>query len=144
MRDDHVAADGVRCRICYRRQVVHDTIFPESVPRPGSPAGLALFTGISSVVPPALTGRKDTLYPHKSNAEYQAYVDGDPALLAVLAQIDGQPRTAQVARHVVSRPEGPGSQPPGPFGVSFSAHAGEMGDFLAARTGDPTVTRGCR
>ncbi|WP_432994559.1 histidine-type phosphatase [Dactylosporangium sp. CA-233914] len=70
------------------------------------------FTGGLTSAAPALTGlvqapvtNKDVLYFHKQpqNADYRAYVDGDPDLAAVLARIDGQPRTAQVARHVVSR-----------------------------------------
>ncbi|HTJ35993.1 MAG TPA: histidine-type phosphatase [Dactylosporangium sp.] len=70
------------------------------------------FTGGLAAGNPALTGliqapvtNKDQLYFHKQpqNADYQAYADGDPDLLAVLARIDDQPRTAQVARHVVSR-----------------------------------------
>ncbi|MGW1894428.1 histidine-type phosphatase [Streptomyces sp. NPDC002004] len=48
---------------------------------------------------------KDLLYFHKQpqNADYQAYLAGDLDLAAVLAEIDGEPRTAQAARHVVSR-----------------------------------------
>ncbi|WP_426503127.1 histidine-type phosphatase [Dactylosporangium sp. McL0621] len=70
------------------------------------------FTGGLTAGNPALTGlvqppvtNKDLLYFHKQpqNADYQAYVDGDPDLAAVLAGIEGRPRTAEVARHVVSR-----------------------------------------
>ena len=70
------------------------------------------FTGGLTAGDPALAGliqspvtNKDLLYFHKQpqNADYQAYVDSDPDLAAVLAKIDGQPRTATVARHVVTR-----------------------------------------
>ncbi|MFD8705056.1 histidine-type phosphatase [Kitasatospora sp. NPDC059648] len=48
---------------------------------------------------------KNLLYFHKQpqNADYQAYVKSDPQLASVLAGIDGEPRTAETARHVVSR-----------------------------------------
>ncbi|WP_432840799.1 histidine-type phosphatase [Dactylosporangium sp. CA-092794] len=75
------------------------------------------FTGGLAEGDPALSGliqapvtNKDLLYFHKQpqNADYQAYVDSDPDLAAVLERIDDQPRTAQVARHVVSRLFEPG------------------------------------
>ncbi|MEU9097404.1 histidine-type phosphatase [Streptomyces sp. NPDC048361] len=48
---------------------------------------------------------KDLLYFHKQpqNADYQAYLSGDPQLAAVLGQINDAPRTASTAGHVVSR-----------------------------------------
>lgn len=48
---------------------------------------------------------KNLLYFHKQpqNADYQAYLASDPELAAVIAQIDGEPATAQAAEHVVSR-----------------------------------------
>lgn len=48
---------------------------------------------------------KDLLYFHKQpqNADYQAYLAGDPDLAAVIAEIDGEPSTAKAAEHVVSR-----------------------------------------
>ncbi|MFJ5547592.1 histidine-type phosphatase [Streptomyces sp. NPDC093225] len=48
---------------------------------------------------------KNLLYFHKQpqNADYQAYVAGDPDLAAVLARIDADPRTGRTAAHVVSR-----------------------------------------
>ena len=48
---------------------------------------------------------KDLLYFHKQpqNADYQAYVDSDPELKAVLDKIDGLPQTAATANRVVSR-----------------------------------------
>jgi Histidine phosphatase superfamily (branch 2) len=70
------------------------------------------FTGGLTAGDPALAGLiqapvtdKDLLYFHKQpqNADYQAYVDGDPELAAVLTRIDGEPATARTARHVVSR-----------------------------------------
>jgi hypothetical protein len=47
----------------------------------------------------------DLLYFHKQpqNADYQDYLDNDPQLKATLAAIDGQPRTAASATHVLSR-----------------------------------------
>jgi hypothetical protein len=70
------------------------------------------FTGGLAAGDPALAGliqapvtNKDLLYFHKQpqNADYRAYLDSDPDLAAVLAKIDGEPRTAKAARHVVSR-----------------------------------------
>ncbi|MFF5292665.1 hypothetical protein [Paractinoplanes globisporus] len=61
------------------------------------------FTGGLSSGDPALAAliqapvtNKDLLYFHKQpqNATYQAYVDSDPELLAVLARIDGLPQTS--------------------------------------------------
>lgn len=48
---------------------------------------------------------KDLLYFHKQpqNADYQAYLASDPDLAAVIAEIDGEPSTAESAKHVVSR-----------------------------------------
>ncbi len=75
------------------------------------------FTSGLTTGDPALTGliqapvtNKDLLYFHKQpqNADYQAYLDSDPDLAATLDRIDNQPRTAQVARHVVSRLFTPG------------------------------------
>ncbi|GAB2842443.1 histidine-type phosphatase [Actinoallomurus bryophytorum] len=75
------------------------------------------FTGGLTSGDPALAGLiqapvtdKDLLYFHKQpqNADYQAYLDSDPDLAAVLAKIDDEPRTAKAARHVVSRLFGTG------------------------------------
>ncbi|MEV7216557.1 histidine-type phosphatase [Kitasatospora cineracea] len=48
---------------------------------------------------------KNLLYFHKQpqNADYQAYLAGDPQLAAALAGIDADPRTAEAARHTVRR-----------------------------------------
>ncbi|MFE3107788.1 histidine-type phosphatase [Kitasatospora indigofera] len=48
---------------------------------------------------------KNLLYFHKQpqNADYQAYLANDPDLAAVLARIEGGPRTGQAARHVAER-----------------------------------------
>ncbi|WP_329493995.1 histidine-type phosphatase [Kitasatospora herbaricolor] len=48
---------------------------------------------------------KNLLYFHKQpqNADYQAYLAHDPDLAAVLAGIEGGPRTEQAARHVAER-----------------------------------------
>ncbi|RKE16940.1 histidine-type phosphatase [Streptomyces sp. TLI_171] len=48
---------------------------------------------------------KNLLYFHKQpqNADYQAYVAHDPDLAAVLATVDGNPRTAEAARHTAQR-----------------------------------------
>ena len=48
---------------------------------------------------------KDLLYFHKQpqNAAYQAYLASDPQLLATIAAIDAQPRTATTATHVAGR-----------------------------------------
>ncbi|WP_263102273.1 histidine phosphatase family protein [Kitasatospora sp. DSM 101779] len=48
---------------------------------------------------------KDLLYFHKQpqNADYQAYLAKDQDLAAVLAAVDGMPRTAEAARHTVGR-----------------------------------------
>ncbi|MER5640477.1 histidine-type phosphatase [Kitasatospora sp. NPDC002227] len=70
------------------------------------------FTGALTAADPGLTGLvrppvtdKNLLYFHKQpqNADYQAYLADDPELHATLAQIRDQPRTASVARHVVTR-----------------------------------------
>ena len=70
------------------------------------------FTGGLTAGDPALAGLiqapvtdKNLLYFHKQpqNADYQAYLDDDPDLAAVIARIDGEPDTAKAATHVVSR-----------------------------------------
>ncbi|GIH18482.1 histidine-type phosphatase [Rugosimonospora africana] len=70
------------------------------------------FTGGLTTGDPALAGLigapvtdKDLLYFHKQpqNADYQAYLDSDPDLAAVIAEVDGQPKTARTAKEVVSR-----------------------------------------
>ncbi len=70
------------------------------------------FTGGLASGDPALAGliqapvtNKDLLYFHKQpqNADYQAYLESDPDLAAVLAEIDAEPGTAKAAKHVVSR-----------------------------------------
>ncbi|MCX4767746.1 histidine phosphatase family protein [Streptomyces sp. NBC_01275] len=70
------------------------------------------FTGGLTAGDPALAGliqapvtNKDLLYFHKQpqNADYQAYLAGDPDLAAVIAETDGLPDTAKAATHVVSR-----------------------------------------
>ncbi|CAM5230414.1 histidine-type phosphatase [Streptomyces xanthochromogenes] len=70
------------------------------------------FTGALAEYDPAVAGLikdpvtdKDLLYFHKQpqNADYQDYVAKDPQLAAVLQRIDGAPRTARTAQHVVAR-----------------------------------------
>ena len=75
-------------------------------------ASAGAFTSSLASGDPALTGliqapvtNKDLLYFHKQpqNADYQAYLDSDPDLAAVIPKIDGKPATAKAAKHVVSR-----------------------------------------
>lgn len=70
------------------------------------------FTAGLTAGEPALAGLikapvtdKNLLYFHKQpqNADYQAYLAGDPQLAAALAAVDAQPRTADAARHTVQR-----------------------------------------
>ncbi|MFF0410495.1 histidine-type phosphatase [Kitasatospora sp. NPDC004745] len=90
----------------------HEPIVVETSGVPRAVASAGAFTGGLTSGDPALTGLikepvtdKDLLYFHKQpqNADYQAYVKGDPALAAVLARIDGDPRTAETAHRVVAR-----------------------------------------
>ncbi|MEU9046199.1 MULTISPECIES: histidine-type phosphatase [unclassified Kitasatospora] len=74
-------------------------------------ASAQAFAGGLASGAPALAGligapvtAKDLLYFHRQpqNADYQAYLAGDPDLAAVLARIDADPRTAEAAHHVVA------------------------------------------
>jgi hypothetical protein len=75
-------------------------------------ASAGAFTSGLTAGDPALAGLiqapvtdKNLLYFHKQpqNADYQAYLNDDPDLAAVIAGIDGEPGTAKAATHVVSR-----------------------------------------
>ncbi|MFJ9692258.1 histidine-type phosphatase [Kitasatospora sp. NPDC101183] len=90
----------------------HEPIVVETSGVTRAVASANAFTGGLASGDPALAGLieapvtdKNLLYFHKQpqNADYQAYVKNDPDLAAVLAEIDGDPRTTEAARHVVSR-----------------------------------------
>ncbi|GGP75847.1 histidine-type phosphatase [Streptomyces melanogenes] len=90
----------------------HEPIVVETSGVPRAVASADAFTGGLASGEPALTGLiqapvtdKNLLYFHKQpqNADYQAYVKGDPALTAVLAGIDADPRTTEAAHRVVAR-----------------------------------------
>lgn len=57
---------------------------------------------VAALIEPARTDR-DLLYFHKTNAEYQNYLDNDPRLAQVLRRIADLPRTHQVATSVLRR-----------------------------------------
>ncbi|MFD9123822.1 histidine-type phosphatase [Kitasatospora sp. NPDC059571] len=86
-------------------------------------AGLAAGDpALAGLIRPPVTDR-DLLYFHKQpqNADYRAYLAGDPELAAVLAEIDGEPGTARAAGHVVARLFRPGfaAAMAGPDRVAF-------------------------
>ncbi|KJY42391.1 histidine acid phosphatase [Streptomyces sp. NRRL B-1568] len=90
----------------------HEPIVVETSGSPRAVASARAFAGALIADDPALADvfkapvtDKDLLYFHKQpqNADYQAYLAGDPDLAAVLAAIDHEPRTARTARHVLSR-----------------------------------------
>ncbi|GAA2741934.1 histidine-type phosphatase [Kitasatospora cinereorecta] len=107
----------------------HRPIAVETSGQARAVASANAFTGALVAGDPALAGLvgapvtdKDLLYFHKQpqNADYRAYLAGDPDLAAVLASIDAEPRTAEAARHTVTR--------------LFRA------DFAAGLTGDEQVS----
>ncbi|MER8185968.1 histidine-type phosphatase [Kitasatospora sp. NPDC094015] len=90
----------------------HEPIVVETSGVARAVASANAFTGGLAAGDPAVAGLiqapvtdKNLLYFHKQpqNADYQAYLASDPQLAAVLAQIDGRPRTAEAAGHVVAR-----------------------------------------
>ncbi|MEU8431584.1 histidine-type phosphatase [Streptomyces sp. NPDC029216] len=90
----------------------HEPVVVETSGVPRTVASAEAFTGALASGEPALAGLikapvtdKNLLYFHKQpqNADYQAYVKGDPELAGVLKRIDGDPRTAEAAHRVVGR-----------------------------------------
>ncbi|MFE3502214.1 histidine-type phosphatase [Kitasatospora sp. NPDC059160] len=79
---------------------------------PRAVASADAFTAGLTAGDPGLTGLigapvtdTDLLYFHKQpqNADYRAYLANDPDLAAVLARNEADPRTAEAARHALSR-----------------------------------------
>ncbi|MER6303712.1 histidine-type phosphatase [Kitasatospora sp. NPDC001539] len=90
----------------------HEPIVVETSGVPRTVASAGAFTGGLVSGDPALAGLikapvtdRDRLYFHKQpqNADYQAYLKGDPDLAAVLADIGADPRTTEAAHRVVGR-----------------------------------------
>ncbi|GAA2803825.1 histidine-type phosphatase [Kitasatospora sp. CM 4170] len=90
----------------------HEPIVVETSGVARTVASAEAFTRGLTAGDPALAGvikapvtDKNLLYFHKQpqNADYQAYLAGDPDLAAVLAGIDADPRTAEAAHRVVAR-----------------------------------------
>ncbi|GHF59905.1 histidine phosphatase [Kitasatospora xanthocidica] len=90
----------------------HEPVVVETSGVARAVASAEAFTGGLVSGDPALAGLigapvtdKNLLYFHKQpqNADYQAYLAGDPGLAAVLAELDADPRTAEAAHRVVAR-----------------------------------------
>lgn len=106
-------------RMEQRLPTLFSTIVAEQEPIEVKTSGVAravasanAFTGGLNAGDPALAPLigapvtdRNLLYFHKQpqNADYQAYLTGDPQLAAVVATIEGRPGTASAAEHVVSR-----------------------------------------